>query len=118
MSDPLLDILKKHDELGDEELLNYLMGHLTPDERRQVEERIAASDMNSDAEEGLSSIKSKENIAAITASLNQQLAAQLRKKRKQKKRVIPNQTLLLLATFLVLLLVVLAFVVIYKMKQS
>lgn len=118
MSDPLLDILKKHDELGDEELLNYLMGHLTPEERRAVEERLAASEMHSDAEEGLSSVQNKEQIKSIVNNLNRQLADELRKKRKQKRKPLPNLSLYIAATFLLLVLIVLAFLVIYKVQRG
>ena len=53
MANNLLDILNQRDDLTEEELLQYLQGNLTPEERNAVEQRLVSSDMMSDAEEGL-----------------------------------------------------------------
>lgn len=119
MNDKLLDILKQEADISEQEMMNYLEGKLTPEERQSVEERMAASDMLADAEEGLSQLKTKEEISTVVASLNKQLAEQLiKQRRKRKRRELPNQSLIILSTFIILVLVVIAFVVIYKMQKG
>lgn len=119
MSDKLLDILKNEADISEQEMLNYLEGKLTPEERQSVEERMASSEMLADAEEGLSQLKNKEDIHTTVASLNQQLANQLvNQRRKRKRRELPNLSLVIVSTFLILVLIVIAFVVIYKMQKG
>ena len=118
MADNLLDILNQRDDLTEQELLNYLQGNLTPEERNAVEQRLSSSDMMSDAEEGLRMADEKKMRHAV-ADLNKQLTHQLQQqRRKRKHKPIPNQSLVIITTFLVLLLVVLAYLVIYKMRNQ
>ena len=119
MSDKLLDILQEHDDLSEQELMNYLMGHLTPQERQEIEQRLASSDMMSDAEEGLSQVQNKEQLKHTVAQINQQLAKQLKERRKRTSRwEKPNQSLILITTFVILVLIVIAFMVIIKMRNG
>jgi anti-sigma factor RsiW len=119
MSDKLLDILKEHDDLSEQELMNYLMGHLTPQERQEIEQRLASSEMMSDAEEGLSQVKNKEQLNYTVAQINKQLTNQLKERRKRKSRwEKPNQNLIIVATFVILVLIVIAFMVIMKMRTG
>lgn len=119
MSDKLLDILKEHDDLSEQELMDYLMGHLTPQERQEIEQRLAASEMMSDAEEGLSQVQNKEQLNHTVAQINKQLTKQLQDRRKRKSSwEKPNQGLIIVATFVILVLIVIAFIVIMKMKNG
>lgn len=119
MSDQLLNILKNEADISDREMLLYLEGKLTPEERQSVEERMAASEMLADAEEGLSQLNNKEEINKAVAGLNQQLADQLvKQRRKRKRRELPNLSLIIVSTILILVLIVIAFVVIYKMQKG
>ncbi|NCU05867.1 MAG: hypothetical protein GXC73_18020 [Chitinophagaceae bacterium] len=118
MSDNLLDILNKRDDLTEQELLQYLQGNLSPEERRAVEEKLADSEIMSDAEEGLRMADEKKTNRAV-ADLNKQLSLQLQQqRRKRKQKPLPNQSLVIVTTFLVLVLIVLAYLVIYKMKNG
>ncbi len=118
MSDKLLDILNERDDLTEQELLQYLQGNLTPEERNAVEQRLAASDLMSDAEEGLR-MADKGKMKHAVADLNKQLATQLQQqRRKRKQKPVPNQSLIIVTTFLILVLIVLGFLVIYKMKNG
>lgn len=118
MADNLLDILNQRDDLTEQELLQYLQGNLTPEERNAVEQRLASSDMMSDAEEGLRMADEKKMRHAV-ADLNKQLSLQLQQqRRKRKHKPIPNQSLIIVTTFLILVLIVLGFLVIYKMKNG
>ncbi len=116
MSDNLLDILKDDDNISEQELLKYLEGKLSPEERHELEKRIVSSEMMSDAEEGLSQVKNKEDVPVAVADINRRLASQLHKRRHKKLREIPAQTLTIMATFIILLLIILAYFVIYRLK--
>lgn len=118
MADNLLDILNQRDDLTEQELLQYLQGNLTPEERNAVEQRLSSSDMMSDAEEGLRMADEKKMRHAV-ADLNKQLSLQLQQqRRKRTHKPIPNQSLIIVTTFLILVLIVLGFLVIYKMKNG
>lgn len=118
MSDRLLDILKEHPELNEQELLDYLMGHLTPQERHEIEQRLSESELLADAEEGLSQVENKERIQSVVADLNKQLAKQLQQRRRKKRKELPSQSLIILTTFIILALIVIAFLVIYKIQAK
>ena len=118
MNERLLDIWKQQDPPGDEALLKYLRGELLPEEVRIIEEQLAASELHSDAAEGLQMLEQPKDAEEITARLNLQLATQLRQQRKRSRRSLPNQSLLILVTFIVLVLLVLAFMVIYRLQQG
>jgi anti-sigma factor RsiW len=117
MNDKLLNILKEHGNLSEQQLLDYLKGNLTSEERHVVEMRLAEHEMMSDAEDGLSLVKNKDELNAVTAQLNASLTEQLKKRRKRKRIELPNQTLLITTTFIILVLLVVAFMVIYKMRN-
>lgn len=118
MDDKLLDILNERDDITEQELLTYLQGNLSPEERNAVEQRLAASEMMSDAEEGLR-LADESKMRHAVADLNKQLSHQLQQqRRKRKQKPMPNQSLTIVTTFLILILVVLAFLVIYKMRNN
>ncbi len=117
MSDKLLDILKEHSDISEQKLMDYLMGHLTPEERHEVELHLTDTDLLADAEEGLSQLKNKEKINQTVALLNKQLTEKLKERRKRKPNWHkPNQSLLIVTTFIILVLIVIAFLVILKLR--
>lgn len=118
MNDKLLNILKEHGDLSEQQLLDYLNGNLTPEERHEVELRLSENEMMSDAEEGLSLVKNKDDLNKVTAQINAKLTAQLKQQRKKRNAALPNQSLIITTTFIILVLVVIAFMVIYKMRQG
>jgi anti-sigma factor RsiW len=119
MSDKLLDILKEHPELTEQELMDYLAGHLTPQERHEIEAGMADNELMTDAAEGLGMIESKEKLNQISAQLNRQLSAQLKQKRlRPNKWHKPNMSLLILTTFILLVLIVMAFILISKLQHG
>jgi anti-sigma factor RsiW len=117
MNNYLLNILQEHDDLSEQQLLDYLNGKLSAEERHAVEIRLADDELMRDAEEGLQQVKEKQNLDAVTAQLNARLAEQLKKRRKKLRKSLPNQSLLITTTFIILVLVVIAFMVIYKMRN-
>lgn len=108
------DIFKKETDLSNEELLKYLGKDISDNEMNAIEQKMATSDFENDAIEGLAQFKSKENIIAITNSLNQQLKKQVSKARKRnKKRKIQDQQWLIVAILVVLLLSVAGYLLIH-----
>ncbi len=119
MSDKLLNILKEHSDISEQKLMDYLMGHLTPEERHEVEMHLTDTELLADAEEGLSQLKNKEKINQTVALLNKKLTEKLKERRKRKSNwQKPNQSLLIVTTFIILTLVVIAFLVIMKMRTE
>jgi anti-sigma factor RsiW len=118
MNERLLNILKEQGDLSEQQLLDYLKGTLTPEERHEVEMRLAENEMMSDAEEGLAMVQNKQQLETVSAQLNAQLTEQLKKRRKRKRRELPNQGLLITTTFIILVLIVIAFMVIYKIRNT
>lgn len=117
MNNNLLNILQEHDDLSEQQLLDYLNGKLSAEERHAVEMQLAEDDLMRDAEEGLQEVKEKQNLDTVTAQLNARLAEQLKKRRKKVRKELPNQSLLIITTFIILVLMVIAFMVIYKMRN-
>lgn len=117
MNDKLLDILKEHGDLSEQQLLDYLKGNLSAEERHEIEMRLSEHEMMSDAEEGLKMVEKKEELNTITIQLNSRLTEQLKKRRKKARKELPNQSLLIATTFIILVLIVIAFMVIYKMTR-
>ncbi|HQS23549.1 MAG: hypothetical protein B7Y11_00015 [Sphingobacteriia bacterium 24-36-13] len=108
------DIFKKETEITNEELLKYLDKDISEDEMNAIEQKMAISDFENDAIEGLAQLKSKENIIAITNTLNQQLKKQIsRSHKRNKKRKIQDQQWLIVAVLAVLLLSVVGYFLIH-----
>lgn len=108
------DIFKKETDITNEELLKYLDKNISEDEMNAIEQKMATSDFENDAMEGLAQFNSKDNIIAITNSLNQQLKKQISRTRKRnKKRKIQDQQWLIVAILAVLLLSVAGYLLIH-----
>ncbi|MFN3298956.1 MAG: hypothetical protein ACK41Z_02060 [Sediminibacterium sp.] len=108
------DIFKKETDLSNEELLKYLGKDISEDEMNAIEQKMATSDFENDAMEGLSQFKSKENIIAITNTLNQQLKKQIsRSHKRNRKRKIQDQQWLIVVILVVLLLSVAGYLLIH-----
>jgi ferric-dicitrate binding protein FerR (iron transport regulator) len=108
------DIFKKETDLSNEELLKYLDNDISEEEMNAIEQKMAASDFENDALEGLAQFKTKENITTITNSLNQQLKKQIsRSTKRKKKRKIQDQQWLIVVILAVLLLSVAGYFLIH-----
>lgn len=116
----LKDILNEADDPKNDELLKYLEGGLTPEQRHQVERQITDSDFVGDAVEGLQSIRSRKSIEDYVDELNRQLHKQVttKKQRKDKRRLKDNPWVVV-AVVLVLGLCIIGYAVIrYYQKQA
>lgn len=109
----LKDILHQDEEMNQEELLRYLEGNATPEERFAIEKQMADSDFLNDAVEGLQDFQDKKKLQQYAAQLNIQLRKQTAKEKKRKlKRGIKDQNWVLISIVTILLLCILGYQVI------
>ena len=111
------DILSPEDgrPLSEEQLLAYLEGSLSDEERRAVELQLSAEGMESDAIEGLQTL-SPEDSKAMKLRLNAGLQQTLHKKRP-KRRGIEGQSWTWIAIVVILLLAAVCYAVVYLARQ-
>lgn len=85
----LKDILNEDDDLKNDDLLKYVQGDLSKDDRYKVEQQMNNSDFASDAMEGLQNIRNKKSIEQYVDELNRQLhrTVETKKKRKEKRKL-------------------------------
>ena len=119
MSDNLKDILSHlSNEVDQETLLKYLEGHLSEEQKHEVEKKMLGSDFTDDAMEGLQEIKNKEKISVLIEQLNRDLRNKLEKKKQLREKMrIKDQPWLLITIVILLLLLVLSYMVIHRMMQ-
>ncbi len=112
------NIFKKDAPLSDDELLNYLKNEVNDVDIRELEEKIAASDFNMDALEGLLAFKDKSQLASTTQLLNQQLKKQISKsKSKRRKRKPQTQQWIIVVTLAVLFMGILGYFIIHFSRK-
>lgn len=98
--------------LTDDDLLKYLDGTLTEEEKKEVEIKVAGS-FESDAVEGLKQIKGKDRIQAHISQINQKLPQILRQKRyRVEKKKLKNIQLTILTIIILLFLCIVTYAVI------
>ncbi len=86
----LSDILQDNEEhLNEDELMSYLQGSLSEDDKHAFEKKIETSGFVNDAIDGLKTIRNKQNINDYVHQLNKNLEKQLalKKQRKEKRRI-------------------------------
>lgn len=84
------------DALNDEQLINYLEGNLSDEERHAIELQMLEDDFANDAVEGLGNITNKAQLTTYVEQLNRQLQKNInsKKKRKDKRKLVDNQWLI------------------------
>lgn len=108
---------KRHNEIDELMLMNYIEGKLTPEQQHKVEEAMMDSPFLEDAIDGLSIVTNKQRAAVILDELNKEISQKTRSKKKKIRynHLIPDvQTLTITATITILLLVIIGYVL-YKM---
>jgi ABC-type transport system involved in cytochrome bd biosynthesis fused ATPase/permease subunit len=110
----LKDILENDDELNQEDLMKYLQGNASEEERFAIEKQMADSSFMDDAVEGLQHFKTPEDARKYAEQLNHQLQkyTSLRQARK-KKRKLRDQNWLVVAILAILLLCVVGYLLIH-----
>lgn len=100
------------EKLTDEDLLKYLRGTLSAEERKQVEFKITGS-FESDALDGLKQIKDKTRIQGHVQQINKKLPQILRQKKYwAKKKHLKEIQWTVLAVIILLFLCIMTYVVI------
>lgn len=104
--------------VGEQQLMDYLDGRLSPEQAHEVERLMAESGFLDDAVEGLSGMKDKQRVAGILRELNRNLQVKVRKQRHRKTHLLPGQqTITIIALLAILALVTLAYVI-FRMYQG
>lgn len=113
----LKDILNHDDELelSSEEMIRYLQGEASEEERFAVEKQMADSSFVNEAMEGLQDFKDPAQVQEYVAQINRQLQKHTARKlaRKKKRRLGKNDTWLIMAILGILLLCVFGYLVIH-----
>lgn len=111
---------KRHNDIDEQMLMNYLEGKLTSEDQHKVEAAMMESPFLEDAVDGLSIVSNKQRVALMLDELNKTITKNTQSKKDKIKynQLIPNlQTLVFTITIMVLLFAILGFVL-YKMSQS
>jgi hypothetical protein len=110
----LKDILNSDEELNQEELMRYLEGNASDEERFAIENRMAGSAFMDDAVEGLQSFKDPEVARKYAEQLDKQLQkyTAIRQARKRKRKI-KDQNWLIIAILGILLLCVTGYLLIH-----
>jgi hypothetical protein len=117
MSD-LLKILQAEEELSEEQLIRYLSGEATDEERFIIENIMAESSFVNDAIEGLQNFADPSQLAKYTAELNRQLKKQTDKRVKKKlKRKITNPSWITIAILSIIILCVIGYLLIHFLNS-
>jgi ATP-dependent Zn protease len=108
------DILSgKEEQANEDELMKYLEGNLSEEEKYAFEKKTADSEFTNDAVEGLNQFKSKQQLNAYVEQLNKNLHNQLAQKKKRKdKRKLKDNPWIIVAVLLILALAIIAFILV------
>ncbi|NSL87510.1 anti-sigma factor family protein [Chitinophaga solisilvae] len=90
-----------------QQLLDYVQGRLSPEERHEVEMHLTDCELCSEAVEGLSAIKEKEKIPGWISEMRWDLMRKLRKRtrtRRKSENHIPLTVIIICIIFLLLAL--------------
>ena len=99
----LKDILNHEDEINNEDLMKYLQGKASEEERFAIEKQMAGSSFLNDAVEGLQNFKDPVQVHEYVEQLNRQLHKHTAKKLLRKnKRKLKEQNWLVIAILSIL----------------
>ena len=116
MNKDLLNILSNSSkDIDNQQLMDYLAGKLSEEEKHKVELQLAGNDFMNDALEGLEDVKDKKDINIFVDQLNRDLHKKLlQKKHRKQKRKISQQRWIYAAIILILALVIATWLMIVK----
>ena len=108
------NILHNNEELNDEQLIDYLQGNLSDEERQAVEQQMVEDDFANDAIEGLETLANKAQLATYVEDLNRQLQKNITaKKQRTAKRKLKDNPWIIIAIGLILAICVLGYYVLH-----
>ena len=116
MSNDLLNILSNSNkDIDNQQLMDYLSGKLSGEEKFAVEKMMADNDFMNDAVEGLEAIGDKKDIQVYVDQLNASLQKSLSKKKKRRmKRKLREGPWGYFAILLILLLCIAGYLIVRK----
>ena len=116
MSENLKDILSNlNPEVDQETLLFYLQGKLSALEQHDVEKKVMEDDFESDAIEGLQSIKDKKQLNKIIEQLQTDLKKKTEKKKLLRKKLdFKLDPWLIILVVVILLLIIISYIIVHK----
>ena len=117
MNKNLLDILSNSNkDIDNQQLMDYLSGQLSAEQRHEVERSMADSEFLNDAVEGLQRITDKKDLRAYVEELNAGMQKNLQKKKQRRlKRRLKEEPWSYLAVILVILLCIIAYIVVRRL---
>jgi len=118
MNKDLLNILlNSNKDIDNQQLMDYLAGKLSEEEKHAVEMQLAENDFMSDAVEGLEIVKNKRDINVFVDQLNRDLHKKLFRKSKRQRRKAIQQRWTFAAIILILALLLAAWLMIVKYQR-
>ena len=120
MNKDLLNILSNtNKDIDNQQLMDYLSGHLSPEQLHEVERSMADSEFVNDAVEGLQHITDKKDLQVYVDQLNAAMQKSLQKKKlRRQKRRLKDEPWAIVAVILVILLCIIAYVIVRKVILS
>ncbi len=120
MNKNLLDILSNSNkDIDNQQLMDYLSGQLSAEQRHEVERSMANSEFLNDAVEGLERITDKKDLQTYVEELNAGMQKNLQKKKQRRlKRRLKEEPWSYLAVILVIAFCILGYLVIRKLLQK
>jgi 50S ribosomal subunit-associated GTPase HflX len=120
MSNDLLNILSNSNkDIDNQKLMDYISGKLAGKDKHEVEQWMIDNNFESEALEGLQSLKDKKDLQAYVDQLNKELNTYIKqKKQRRDRRKIKEIPWAYLAIILVLMLIVIAYFVIQRLGKG
>lgn len=119
MSSDLLNILSNSNkDIDNQKLMDYISGKLSGKEKHEVEQWMIDNNFESEALEGLQTIKDKKELEVYVRQLNKELNKYLhQKKHRRNSKKIKEIPWAYLAIVIVLLLIIIAYLVIQEIPK-
>jgi len=116
MNKDLLNILSNSNkDIDNQQLMDYLNGKLSGEEKHAVEQSMADNDFINDAMEGLQGFENKKDLSGYVEQLNAALRKNLQKKKlRREKRRLKEYPWTYIAIILILSLCIAAYFIIHK----
>ncbi|HEX9510278.1 MAG TPA: hypothetical protein VF939_07330 [Puia sp.] len=116
MNNDLLNILSNSNkDIDNQQLMDYLSGKLSAEEKFAVEKMMADNEFMNDAMEGLSTIGNKKDIQVYVDELNASLQKSLQKKKQRRlKRKLREGPWGYFAILLIILLCIAGYLIVKK----
>ena len=120
MSNDLLNILSNSNkDIDNQQLMDYLSGKLSGEEKFAVEKMMADNDFMNDAIEGLETVGNKKDIQVYVEELNANLQKSLSKKKQRRmKRKLREGPWGYVAILLILLLCIAGYLIVKKVMMA